>query len=139
VRFTRLRHEVLAADVFGEGAEARAIHLVAGREVGHVRANGFDDPGHVEAQDVVLRPAQALAQAGEVRLASEHVPVEGVDRRRTNPHEHTAIGDARLFDLLDLEEIGWATPVADDRLHRRFLKRSEKVATPGGGGRPVPT
>jgi hypothetical protein len=114
---------LLPEHVLGEGAAALTEDLVAGLELRHVLADSLDVPGHVDAADRVFWPAPPFAHADQVGEASHHSPVEGVNRRRPDPHEHVVVLDHRLVDLAELELVGGAVLLLDDCPHRRRLGR----------------
>ena len=58
------------------------------------------------ATHIPLGLAQPLPHADDVRQASQHVPVIGIDGRRMNPYEHAVIVDHRLIYVLRMEVIG---------------------------------
>jgi hypothetical protein len=103
-----LRREVSlhAAQVFGKRPAAAAEHLVAWLKPRHVVADRLDLPCDVDARNGVLRPAKTLAQADDVREASQHVPVVGIDRSRSDPNEHAVLTDGGLFELFKLQITG---------------------------------
>ncbi len=110
---------LLAEHVLGEGTAALAEDLVAGLELRHVLADGLDSAGQVDAPDRVLRPSTTFAHPDQVGQAPHHAPVEGVDRSRLHANEHVVVVDHRLVDLAELELVGGAVLLLDDRLHRR--------------------
>ena len=99
----RLRHEEAlrgAADVLGKGSAARTEDLIAGSKLRDVLPDRLDLPSHVHTHGAALWLAQPCHHADEVRAASHHVPVVGVDRSRAHADENAVIVDQRLLDVL---------------------------------------
>ena len=115
----RLGHEVVrwSTHVLGEGARRPAEDLVARSELGHILADRLDRARDIGPRDPVLRPARAGREAQEVGQAPGEDPVPDVDRCRVDAHQHLAITDVRLVDVLELECFLRAVVVLDDRLH----------------------
>ena len=78
--------------VLGEGAPGEAEDLIAGPQAVHVGADVLDPAGDVDARDPGLRPGQADAahEAGDARVAAQHVPVVGVDRGGVHLEKHVS-------------------------------------------------
>ena len=114
-----------AAGVFGEGANATAVDLIARRKLGHVLADGLDRPGKASARIRGLRRAEPEAQGSdEVGAAGHHVPCAPVHARRTHVHKNVVISDRRLRDFSEPQNglgLG-AVLVLDNRLHRVDLR-----------------
>ena len=91
--------------VLGERAPpAPAEDLVAGLRLRHVRADGLDGARHVDAAHAPLRPPETLADADEVRLAAQRVPVVRVDRCRADRDEDAVVVELRPVDLLEPQD-----------------------------------
>ena len=111
----------LGADVLREGAAALAEDLVAGLELGHVRADRLDRPGQVDAGRAGRfgrrRPSRHPDQvwAGRASRASR----TALTRRGADADEDAVVVDDRAVDLLGAEDVGGPVRVADDRLHGR--------------------
>ncbi len=119
VRLAGLGDEVVrwSTHVLGEGACRPAEDLVARSELGHILADRLDGARDIGPRDPVLRPARAGREAQEVGQAPDEDPVPDVDRCRVDAHQHLAITDGRLVDVLELECFLRAVVVLDDRLH----------------------
>ena len=103
----RLRNEVLLfpAHILGKCAAANAEYRITGSKLRHVPTDRLDVPRHIDSRDGVLGSAQAGSQADDERDAAHEVPVEGIDRGRSNPYEHAVVVDHRLLDLSEFEYI----------------------------------
>jgi len=120
VRFAGLGREPVrsSACVLGEGAAAGAEHLVTRLEPGHVLADRLDASRHVIAADGVLGSAEPEARdAHQVRQPRHQVPDALVDPGRVHADEHVVIADHRRVDLPELQDVGRAVRVLDDRSH----------------------
>jgi len=106
--------------VLGIGAAAPAEDLVARAEPGHAAAHRLDRPGDVGPANDVLRLAQPVDGAGDVRQPAHDRPVGGVDPCRPNANQHLIVGDRGLVDLASLHHLSRAVRVLDHGLHRRF-------------------
>src|SRR5215211_1607413 len=104
--------------VLGEGSGPAAEDLVTGPELRDVLADRFHRPREVDAEPALPRLAEPDLRACDVRRAGHAVPVGGVDRGRADSHQHAVVGELRLVDLPELEDVFGAVRVADDRSHR---------------------
>ena len=119
VRFAGIGTMLAPADVLGERTRPRAEHRVAGLMCVTFAPTASTTPATSMPRIGRLRRAEALAQAGEVRLAAHHVPVVGVDRGRANAHQHAVLGRAPACrPPRSSHDIGRAVSVADDCFHR---------------------
>src|SRR5258708_33482153 len=59
--------------------------------------------------------------------------VVGINRRGTDPDEDPVRVDRRLLDLAELEDVGWAVPVVDDRLHTYSVSYTYSVSLSSDG------
>ena len=136
----RLERLLAHADVLGERtlAEVEEVgeHLVAGLEPGHIRPDGGHDPGDVDADPRVLRPAQAQEQARELRPRRDPVEVGPVDRCGPDLDEHPVLRRDRPVDLDDAHDIGRAIAMADGGLHVSALEFELFWGFDIGGGAP---
>ena len=102
----------------GERALHDAHHLVAGGEIGDALAHRLDGAGRVTAAGVSL---PQLLQVGheprELRLAGHEVPYVGADARGADLDAHLTGAGYGLGDVAELEYVGRAEGVLDDRLH----------------------
>jgi AcrR family transcriptional regulator len=76
-------------------------------------AHRLDDTRRVDADRDILRPVEAFADPGDVRLAPHHVPVEGVHRGRSNSNEDLVGTDSRPVDVRRLQDFRSAISIAD--------------------------
>src|SRR5262249_35382551 len=114
-----LRHELAygANGVFGEGSTTRAEHRVSDRQIGYVRAHGFDDAGDVESPHLLTR-ARAPPPCLKSQEPSHHDVVRRIQRCRAYSHEHLIRSGARPIDLLDSKGLRASVPVLYNRPHR---------------------
>ena len=83
-----------------------------------VAADGLHDAGHVRTEDGVLRRAQPVAgEPYRVRQAGHDVPDAPIHAGRVDAYEHVVVGDLGHVDVPQLQAVGGAVGVADDRLH----------------------
>src|SRR5215213_9491492 len=133
----RLRCELVLPGrcVFGEGAGARAEHLVADLEPAHVRTDRLDNPSGIRAPNTSLRRAQPEShQPHQVWLTRHGVLVTDMDPSRPNPDKQLVVGDCGLRNLRKPQYVGGAIHVLHDRLHRRYSRRRPlRVANHGSG------
>ena len=107
-RFAGLRRELarLGASVLGERALARAVDLVAGREGGHLRADGLDGSCHAAPRVRGLGRAEPEARdADRVGQAGHHVPRAAIHAGRVHPDEDLVVADRGLGDLGEPEHV----------------------------------
>jgi len=104
----RLQHQgALSRDrVLGEGRRRSAEHIIARCELRDARANGLHCPGDVHAPDRLVRLPHHGRRDLEHFPAVDAVPIERVHRRGANPHQNVAVGDDRLVDLTNVQNIG---------------------------------
>jgi len=102
----RLEHESAAAHVFGEGAVAHAVHLVAGRDVRHILAHRLHDARRIDAYGARLgRADPAHHRAGGIWLAAQVTPIGGVDGGGADTHEHAVVLEHRLLHFLESQHV----------------------------------
>ena len=81
-------------------------------------ADGLHDAGHVRTEHGVLGRAQPVAgEAYRVRQAGHDVPDAPIDAGRVHAYEHFVVCDLGRVDVPQLEDVGGAVGVSDDRLH----------------------
>jgi hypothetical protein len=121
--------------VFGEGAGARAEHLVADLEPAHVRTDRLDDPSDIRAPNTSLGRAQPESHhPHQVWLTRHGVLVTDMDPSRPNPDKQLVVGDLGLRNLREPQNVGGAIGVLHDRLHRGYSRRRPlRVANHGSG------
>ena len=108
--------------VLGEGSPAGAEDLIAALQTVHVRADGLDPARDVDARDPGLRPGQADAhQAGDARVAAQHVPVVRIDRGGVHLDKHFARTDLGYLSVDQVEGFGRAVALLRDRFHQNYL------------------
>ena len=84
----------------------------------HVAADGLHDAGQVGAENGVLRRAQPVAREPyRVRQAGHDVPDAPIHAGRVHAYEHLVVCDLGRVDVPQLEAVGGAVGVPDDRLH----------------------
>jgi hypothetical protein len=111
VRLAGFRASASSEDgrVLGEGPTepaAPAEDLVTGPERGHAGADGLDRPRHVGPSDGVLRLAQPVDRAGDVRQAAHDRPVGRVHAGRMHANQHLVVSDLGPVDVPEFEDIG---------------------------------
>ena len=79
-------------------------HAVARLEPGHAGPDGVDDTGHVDADGLEPRRAQAGRRPGDPGLAVQEVEVDPVGRRRDDPDDDDIAAGNRPFDIADLDD-----------------------------------
>jgi hypothetical protein len=89
--------------VLRERAALTAVDRVAGHEAVHADPDSLDDSGEVVAALAGLRLPDARLQARDIGAAGEAVPVDRVQRRRVDTHEHASVRRLRLFHILQDE------------------------------------
>jgi hypothetical protein len=102
----RLDQVVRRAHVLGERSVDLAVHLVAGTEPGHCRADRLHPSGEVGAPDLHPGAAEPERHAGHVRVAPHGVPVPGIERGGVNPNQHLGAGGHRLVDVVEPQDVG---------------------------------
>ena len=107
--------------VLGERARAERIqvgeHAVARLEPGHARPDGVDDAGHVDADALEPRRAQAGRRPGDRGHAVQEVEVDPVGRRSDDPDDDDIAAGNRPFDIADLDDAGRTVAIANRRPH----------------------
>jgi len=103
--------------VLREGAIAPAEHLVSGLKLRNVLPDRFDDPGDIHAADGHVRSPKPESQAHEIREARHQVPITLVDAGCKDADEHIVRANRWSVDLPELQDVGGAVPVLDNRLH----------------------
>ena len=117
----RLGHHQVrrGARVLRERAPAETEHLVADPQPAHVRAGRLHHARRVDPGHPGLRPGQPHAhQPRDARVPAQDVPVGRVERGGVHPNQHLIGPDLGPADVRQLQDLGRAEPVLDDRLHR---------------------
>ena len=91
--------------VVGERADAPAEDLVARTEPRDLAADGLDLSRDVRPADFVLRAAQPVDRAGDVRQPVHDRPVGGIDARRSHADQHLVVADGGLVDVTRLDDV----------------------------------
>ena len=72
---------------------------------------------------VLLGLAQTAAERADEVRAGHAVPLDRVDGSRVDAKQHLVVLDRRHVDVAQLEHVGQAVPLVDDRLHRLPSRR----------------
>ena len=113
------RDRLLHADVLRERSVCNAEGLFTRSDALHVLADRFHRAGEIAADRRRLRPAQPSDRARDPRRTRHVIPIDAIDRSRAHSDEHAVIHELRLLYVPELEDLGGAVLVADDRPHRR--------------------
>src|ERR1700694_5971827 len=125
-------------DVLGEGAAIFAAeYLVAGLELGNGLPNRFNRPGKVRTEHDRFCFEASAEQARRVRHARQREEVDRIDGGGMHPYQHAIVGNRRLVDLVEFENVGTAGPTAKARvslmsLCNRATARSDQLSWKGG-------
>ena len=104
--------------VLRERTALAAVHLVARHKVGDAVADRLDDSGEVAAQAARPGLSEPHQRARDVRTPAEPIPVDGVQRRRVDTHEHLSLRRLRLLDIPHDER---SVPWDECSPHHRFI------------------
>jgi hypothetical protein len=106
-----------SARVLSEGTVAGAEDLITRLKRRYILADRLDASGDI-APNAGLGFAQPEAHdSHQVRQASHEMPHTGIDASRVNAYQHLVVLNDWGIDVLELEDIGPAVLVLDDRLH----------------------
>ena len=108
----------LCLDELGVRAVPAAVDLVPGLEVCVGRARRLDRAGEVGAEEGRLRAAQPGHGSRDPGRPREAVPIEAVDGRRTDTHEHLLVLWLGHVHLARLDHGRRAVPLTHHRFHR---------------------
>src|SRR5712692_8932663 len=104
--------------VLGVGLARPAEHLISRLKLLYVSAGRLNRPCKVSAQHCELWFHESECHAPEERPSGQGVPVPRIHGSRANSYQNIVIGDHRPVDVLQLENVGGAELVSDDRPHR---------------------
>jgi hypothetical protein len=137
---SKVRFAGLGASLSSGARAYSAYHLIAGLESGHGLADGLDDAGHVRAWNGVLgRPETVAREAYRVRQARHDVPGAAVHAGRMHADQHLVLCDFGLVYVPELEDVGWAVVVLDNRLHGGSSLHAVDVSGAIGGANTSPS
>ena len=87
-------------------------------EAGDAGTDCLDRSCHIGSEDVSLGfPKAGAAEPNICGTGGQRLPVGSIDRCRTDPYQQLAVGNARLGDITQPEDVGRPVSLIDHRFH----------------------
>ena len=98
-------------------ARSYAEDTVADGELAHTGPDPLDLTRELDAENPLLRPAEAGYEAADEVLGATKAGVGARDRRRPDLDEHLVVSGDGLLERLDSQDLRRPVPVVDDCSH----------------------